>query len=185
MGNKARPNKNLNDLKNIIRTMWLFQGYSIRRIADEFNNNKEYVKEFGTVSVSSVGQYVKAAKKEAESWIDEDALEKYTAEFVRKQHTIDEEIEKLRKLQEMCDLSDPKDKELYLKISNAMHQMSMNQIKMMSDIELVIQVKKFNKERRIKNETIKLIGEDGKPVNTAEKRGYISLAVLDKTDADN
>ena len=157
---------------NVLRTMWLFQGYSIRKIAAEFNNTKEYVDKWGEVSVSSVSQYVRAFRRDAEKWVDEDALEKYTAEFVRKQHTIDEEIDKLLNVQKLLDTSDPKNAELYLKFETAIHSMHMNQIKMMSEIELVITIKKFNKERRLKNETlIKLPNKD----EVKAQRGYLSV----------
>jgi len=184
-GKKARPDGALKEIKNIVRTMYLYQGFSIRKIAAKFNADQEYVRKYGSVSVSSVATYCKEARIEAEQWIDEDALEKYTGEFVRKQHTIDEEIEKLRTLQEMLDLTDEKDKELYLKLSNAMHQMSMNQIKMMSDIELVMQVNRFNKERRLKNDTLVMLDEDGKKIDTAKKRGYKTLKSVNEENDQN
>lgn len=155
--------------------MWLFQGYSIRKIADEFNSNPEYVKKFDTIAVSSVAQWVREFRRDAERWLDEDALEKYTAEFVRKQHTIDEQIDKLQKAQKLLDQSDPKQLDLFLKFETAIHQMHMNQIKMMSEIELVLAVKKYNKERRLKNDTIKMVDSENPEDIIAKKRGYLSV----------
>jgi len=180
--NKSRENKLREEMKNVLRTMWLFQGYSIRKMASEFNGNEEYVKKYGTVSVSSMGDYVKEFRRDAEKWIDEDALEKYTAEFVRKQHTIDEEIDKLLVAQSMLDTSDIKENELYLKFENAIHAMHMNQIKMMSEIELVLSVKKYNKERRLKNETIVKLPNETQEDTVKKSRGYI---LKDEGNADN
>jgi len=179
-GNKARPNRT--EMLNVLRTMWLLQGFSIRRMVREFNGNREYVNKYGTVSISAVTGYVKKFRRDAENWLDEDALEKYTGEFVRKQHTIDEQIDKLLSAQKLLDQSDPKQLELFLKFENSIHQMHMNQIKMMSEIELVLTIKKYNKERRIKNETlIKLPDEDNKSVVKA-KRGYLSVTKEDDTN---
>lgn len=162
--------------------MWLFQGYSIRKIADEFNSNPEYVKKFDTITASSVAVWVREFRRDAERWLDEDALEKYTAEFVRKQHTIDEQIDKLQKTQKLLDQSDPKQLDLFLKFETAIHQMHMNQIKMMSEIELVLAVKKYNKERRLKNETIKMVDSENPEDIIAKKRGYLSVVDSNKKD---
>ena len=82
-GNKSRPTKDLSQMKNILRTMWLYQGFSIRKMSQAFNSNPEYVAKFGTVSVSSCTVYIKEFRRDAEEWYDEDAVEKYAAEFVR------------------------------------------------------------------------------------------------------
>lgn len=179
--NKARGGKrNIEEMKNVLRTMWLFQGYSIRKMSEEFNNTKEYVEKYGTVSTASCAIYIREFRRDAEKWLDEDALEKYTAEFVRKQHTIDEEIDKLLKVQLLLDTSDPKQQELYLKFETAIHSMHMNQIKMMSEIELVLSIKKYNKERRLKNETIKVLDSTNEEDKVAASRGYnIDIKPLD------
>jgi hypothetical protein len=155
--------------------MWLWQGMSVRRMVMDFNNNKEYVSKYGTVSVASVSSYVRGFRRDAEQWLDEDALEKYTAEFVRKQHTIDEQIDKLVMAQKLLDQSDPKQLELFLKFENSIHQMHMNQIKMMSEIELVLTIKKYNKERRLKNETIVKLPDISNEDVLKAKRGYLSV----------
>ena len=51
-GNKSRPTKDLSQMKNILRTMWLYQGFSIRKMSQAFNANPEYVAKFGTGCVS-------------------------------------------------------------------------------------------------------------------------------------
>jgi hypothetical protein len=171
MANKARPTKDLSEMKNILRVMWIFQGFSVRKMSREFNNNKDYVAKYGTVSVSSVTGYVKEFRRDAEKWYDEDAVEKYAAEFVRKQHTIDEQVDRIDEVQRLIDVTDPKERELFLKFEMAKHTLHQDQIKMMSEIELVLHVKRLNKDRRIQNDTIKQLPKE----DIAKKRGYISL----------
>ena len=177
MPEKVRSKQQLKEIKSIVASFWMV-GHSNRRIAEDFNKSKEWVDKYDTISVSSVGDYVREIRRDFEKYLDEDVIEKYTGEFVRKQFTIDEEIEKLRKLQELIDVDsgDVKDKELYLKIEREIHAMTMNQIKMMSDIELVLQVKNFAKKRRLQTDTLKKIPLEEEALNLEDKikndRGY-------------
>ena len=175
MPEKVRSHEDLASLKEIVRNFWVFSGYSQRKIAEEFNKNEDYVKKYGTISQSSVAQYVKEARRDLENWLDEDALEKYTGEFVRKQFIMEEQIEKLRKAQGYIDFEqgEAKDKELYLKFEMAIHEIHKDQIKMMSEIELVLQIKRLAKDRRVKTETLNLIDDADKILETKKKRGYI------------
>lgn len=179
-GNKSRPTKDLSQMKNILRTMWLYQGFSIRKMSQAFNANPEYVAKFGTVSVSSCTVYIKEFRRDAEEWYDEDAVEKYAAEFVRKQHTMDEQIDRLDEVQKLIDVLEPKERELFLKFEMAKHVIHQDQIKMMSEIELVLHIKKINKERRVRNETLTMLpSEDGQKEGErddaiAKKRGYLN-----------
>ena len=66
-GNKSRPTKDLSQMKNILRTMWLYQGFSIRKMSQAFNANPEYVAKFGTVSVSSCTVYIKEFRRDEEN----------------------------------------------------------------------------------------------------------------------
>lgn len=175
MPEKVRSHEDLASLKEIIRNFWVFSGYSQRKIMEEFNKNEDYVKKYGTVSQSSIAQYVKEARRDLENWLDEDALEKYTGEFVRKQYIMEEQIEKLRKAQGFIDFEqgESKDKELYLKFEMAIHEIHKDQIKMMSEIELVLQIKRLAKDRRTKTETLVLINDADKIIDTKKKRGYV------------
>jgi hypothetical protein len=181
-GNKARPTKDISEMKNILRIMWIFQGFSIRKMSRVFNDNPEYVAKYGTVSVSSVGSYVREFRRDAEKWYDEDAVEKYAAEFVRKQHTIDEQVDRIDAVQNLIDTSDPKERELFLKFEMAKHTLHQDQIKMMSEIELVLHIKRLNKERRIKNETIVALPEEDKEKATALRRGYLNVNTIEEED---
>jgi hypothetical protein len=183
-GNKARPTKDLSEMKNILRIMWIFQGFSVRKMSRVFNDNPEYVQKYGTVSVSSVTSYVKEFRRDAEKWYDEDAVEKYAAEFVRKQHTIDEQVDRIDDVQRLIDTSDPKERELFLKFEMAKHTLHQDQIKMMSEIELVLHIKRLNKERRIKNETIIALPDENKDTVIAKRRGYLNVNTVEESDGD-
>ena len=63
---------------------------------------------------------------------------------------------------------DVKEKELWLKMIRAVHEIRKDKISMMSENELVLYVKKLAKERRAKVETLKKIDDK----KTAENRGY-------------
>lgn len=183
-GNKARPTKDLSEMKNILRIMWIFQGFSVRKMSRVFNDNSDYVAKYGTVSVSSVTSYVKEFRRDAEKWYDEDAVEKYAAEFVRKQHTIDEQVDRIDDVQRLIDTSDPKERELFLKFEMAKHTLHQDQIKMMSEIELVLHIKRLNKERRIKNETIIALPDENKDTVIAKRRGYLNVNTVEESDGD-
>jgi len=185
-GNKARPTKDLSEMKNILRIMWIFQGFSIRKMTRVFNDNPEYVQKYGTVSTASVSNYIREFRRDAEKWYDEDAVEKYAAEFVRKQHTIDEQVDRIDAVQNLIDTSDPKERELFLKFEMAKHTLHQDQIKMMSEIELVLHIKRLNKERRIKNETIiKLPDKEDQEKATALKRGYLNVNTVEEDNGDS
>jgi len=184
-GNKARPTKDLSEMKNILRIMWIFQGFSIRKMTRVFNDNPEYVQKYGTVSTASVSNYIREFRRDAEKWYDEDAVEKYAAEFVRKQHTIDEQVDRIDAVQNLIDTSDPKERELFLKFEMAKHTLHQDQIKMMSEIELVLHIKRLNKERRIKNETIiKLPDKEDQEKATALKRGYLNVNTVEEDNGN-
>lgn len=180
MANKARSKEDKLAIKSIVRNMWVFEGYSTRKIASEFNAN--YADKYGTISFTSVALYVKEIRRELENWLDEDALEKYTGEFVRQQHIMDQQIENLRKVQRLIDTNDPKERELYLRYEDTIHKFTVDKTRMMSEIELVLRVKKLNKENRLKNETLQLVDENNNKV--AEDRGYKIPTALEELEKE-
>jgi len=189
MPKKVRSKADLIQLKNIIRSMWTFEGYSVRKIAKEFNSNDEYVRKYKKVSISSVQVWVVEIRKELENWVDEDALEKYTGEFVRQQHIIDTQIENLRDVQKLIDITDSKERELFLRFEESIHRMTMDKTKMMSEIELVLRIKKLNKDRRLKEETLVLVDENGlridKKAQLLKERGYVIPSLKEELDIEN
>ena len=93
---------------------------------------------------------------------------------------MDEQIDRLDEVQKLIDVLEPKERELFLKFEMAKHVIHQDQIKMMSEIELVLHIKKINKERRVRNETLTMLpSEDGQKEGErddaiAKKRGYLN-----------
>ena len=137
---------------------------------------------YGTVSDSSVSHYVKEFRRDAEKWYDEDAVEKYAAEFVRKQHTIDEQVDRIDEVQRLIDVTDAKEREMFLKFEMAKHTLHQDQIKMMSEIELVLHIKRLNKERRLKNETIIALPDEDNSITIAKRRGYLNVNTVEEEE---
>lgn len=151
-------------LKDIIHKYWLFSHFSIRKIAAIINADKKY----GTISHQMVSVYVRDIKREAERWIDEDVIEKYTGEFVRKQMAYDDEIDKISDAMELCDKKDMKELDLWLKLLNAKHSIEQDQLRNMTEIELVLRIKTLSADQRKKFETLKKVP----PKEVADMRGY-------------
>ncbi|MFB5617555.1 MAG: hypothetical protein ACE5Q4_02695 [Nitrosopumilus sp.] len=140
----------------IIMKYWAFSGWSAKKISEEFSRDEDLKREFPEgVSVDSVIQHIRRIRIELEAVVDEDALEKYTSEFIRKQYQYDQQLEDITTLQNGLDKEDIKDKELWLKCENAKTNILDKQIKMMSDIELVLMVKQMNAKRRKEMKTLK------------------------------
>ena len=144
----------------VIMKYWAFSGWSAKKISEEFDRDVELHKEFGSVSVASVEQHIRKIRIEFEACVEEDALEKYTSEFVRKQHQYDNQLEALEKMENSIDTDDLKGKELWLKFESQRTAILDKQIKMMSDIELVLMVKQMNAKRRKEMKTLKVVDED-------------------------
>lgn len=141
----------------LITKYWAFTGWSAQKISDEFTRDELLHKEFGSVSVSSVLDHIKKIRIEFETLVDEDVLEKYTSEFVRKQFQYDHQIEEIMKMSNTIDVEDLKGKELWLKFEAMKSQILDKQIKMMTDIELVLMTKQMNAKRRGEIKTLKVV----------------------------
>ena len=85
MGASVEQSERAAKIHGLITKYWAFTGWSAEKIAQEFDRDEALHKEFGSVSVSSVLVHIKKIRIEFETLVDEDVLEKYTSEFVRKQ----------------------------------------------------------------------------------------------------
>lgn len=143
-----------------IMKYWAFSGWSARKISEEFSRDETLSKEFPDgVSIESVIQHIRKIRIELETLVDEDALEKYTSEFIRKQFQYDEQIDNMDKMQNSIEVDDGKGKELWLKFEAQKTVILDKQIKMMSDIELVLMIKQMNAKRRRELKTLKNVPE--------------------------
>lgn len=135
-------------IHQMILKYWAFSGWSAKRISQEFSNDPELKTKFGEISVSGVQAHIVRCRRELESLLDEDALEKFTGEFVRKQNIFDQEVEDIDNAQKYLDQEDPKQLETWLKLQRAKHEIHVDSIRMMQDIQLVLNVKKMVGARR-------------------------------------
>lgn len=135
-------------IHQLILKFWAFSGWSAKRISAEFTNDPELKAKYGEISVSGVQEHIVKCRRELESLLDEDALEKFTGEFVRKQHIFDQEVEDIDNAQKHLDQEDPKQLDIWLKMERAKHEIHVDSIKMMQDIQLVLNVKKIVGARR-------------------------------------
>lgn len=135
-------------IHQMILKFWAFSGWSAKRISAEFSNDPDLKNKFGEISVSGVQEHIVRCRRELEALLDEDALEKFTGEFVRKQHIFDQEVEDIDKAMSKLDQEDPKQLETWLKCQRAKHEIHMDSIRMMQDIQLVLNVKKIVGARR-------------------------------------
>lgn len=147
---KARNEKKSKQLRDKIRTLYVYYGHSIHKIVEILNEEQPNDK----VSWHGVWYHVQKIQKEMEHSILPDALDRYAHEFVRLQSTLDGEIENLEKLETVLDLTQKGDKELKLKIETQKHNVRMDKMRMLQDIELPIVIKKLKKDRQIQLRTI-------------------------------
>ena len=137
-------------IHQLITKYWAFSGWSAKRISAEFSNDPELKSKYGEISVSGVQEHIVKCRREFESLLDEDSLEKFTGEFVRKQHIFDQEVEDIDNAMKKLDQEDPKQLEIWLKCERAKHEIHMDSIRMMQDIQLVLNVKKIVGSQRKK-----------------------------------
>jgi len=142
-------------IHQLITKYWAFSGWSAKRISTEFSNDPELKSKYGEISVSGVQEHIVKCRREFESLLDEDSLEKFTGEFVRKQHIFDQEVEDIDNAMQKLDLEDPRQLEIWLKCERAKHEIHMDSIRMMQDIQLVLNVKKIVGAQR--KRTMKLL----------------------------
>ena len=153
--NMPRTREQSDAIHQLITKYWAFSGWSAKRISVEFSNDPELKSKYGEISVSGVQEHIVKCRREFESLLDEDSLEKFTGEFVRKQHIFDQEVEDIDNVMKKLDQEDPKQIEIWLKCERAKHEIHMDSIRMMQDIQLVLNVKKIVGSQRKK--TMKLL----------------------------
>lgn len=143
------------ELKSKIRDLYIFFHKSARTIEAEVNEDPDFVKRFGKVPASTVQRYINKIKAEYEHYIGEDAIDKYTAEFVRLQNSMDQELDDIDNM-----IKETDNKELKIRLMRLRHEIRLDKMRMLQDIELPLAVKKLKLERSKKLNTIKMINEE-------------------------
>jgi hypothetical protein len=150
----ARNDKDSAEIRNVIRDKYIFFHMSATAIEKDLNRDQVFTRKYGTITVPGVHYHIQKIKSEYEKYIGEDAIDKYTAEFVRLQNSFDKELEDV---DEMIKRSDTDD--VIIKLMRLRHEIRLDKMKMLQDIELPLAVKKLKIERNKKYDTLKKVEE--------------------------
>lgn len=152
-----------------IRALYIRSHGTIDDIVTTLNNDPEFKRLCGNISYGSVQQHLAKIKREFEYSISDDAIEKYTAEYVRKMEFMDQEISDITNM-----LKNPNIKDDHkLKLMRFRHDVVKDEIEMLTNRELPLSIKKMNLERRQKLDKLKVINtdEEFKKLPSLEKLG--------------
>ena len=147
-----RDQQKSEEIRNKIRELYIFFHKSASSIEQELNSTVEFVSKYGKITVPGVNYHIQKIKEEYEKYIGEDAIDKYTAEFVRLQNSFDAELDDVDKM-----IKDSEDEDVVIKLMRLRHEIRLDKMKMLQDIELPLAVKKLKLERKKKYETIKTV----------------------------
>jgi len=150
-----RSEKKSQEVRERIRSLYIYQGLSERGVVDTLNPDAAFVRMYGKISLAGVHYHVVKIRADFERLVGIDAIDRYVADFIRLQQTMDGEVDQLNKMLEGAD-----DEELKLKIMRMRHDVYIDKMKMLQDVELPLQVKKLKSERRNKLEKLKLIKDE-------------------------
>ena len=150
----ARNDKDSADIRNVIRDKYIFFHMSATAIEKELNSDQDFTRKYGTITVPGVHYHIQKIKSEYEKYIGEDAIDKYTAEFVRLQNSFDKELEDVDEM-----IKRTEDDDVIIKLMRLRHEIRLDKMKMLQDIELPLAVKKLKIERSKKYDTLKKINE--------------------------
>jgi len=130
------------DLREFIKTRYMFFGENSRNIANYINNNKDALQKYGKLDHSSVEYHITQIKKDLDVYLSEDAIDSYQADFFQKTKEFEQEIATLNKLIEV-----EENKEHKLRLMRFCHDVRIDLIKHTTDARLPLAVAKFKKER--------------------------------------
>ena len=127
----------------------------IRAIEKELNSDQDFTRKYGTITVPGVHYHIQKIKSEYEKYIGEDAIDKYTAEVVRLQNSFDAELDDV---DEMIKATEEED--IKIKLMRLRHEIRLDKMKMLQDIELPLAVKKLKLERKKKYDTLEVVPKE-------------------------
>lgn len=131
-----RPNKRLQlETREKIKDLWL-AGLTELKIGERLSMPR-----------STVHLYISKIEKEMAHYMDEDTFLKYIAEFTRSRATMDREIEEIDAMIDTLDNNVKGDKEVKVRLLTLRHQIRLDKMRILQDLELPLAVKKFKKER--------------------------------------
>lgn len=141
-------------IREKIKEFW-FAGYSEREISRK-------MKEVHNIEISPAGVriYLQKVHREMEFYMNEDTFDKYLSEFSRKREIFDNEVEEINQMLEMLDPKDPKELAEITKLRKLRHEIRVDSLRLLQDIQLPMAVKKFKKERDSWTKTLKAVPEE-------------------------
>ena len=143
------------EVRNKVRDLYIFFHKSASAIQKELNTNQEFISKYGTITVPGVNYHIQKIKSEYEKYIGEDAIDKYTAEFVRLQNSFDAELDDVDEMIKATEEDDIK-----IKLMRLRHEIRLDKMKMLQDIELPLAVKKLKLERKKKYDTLEVVPKE-------------------------
>jgi len=143
------------ELRDYIYDHYVMFHESQRAITRELNEDSKLKARFGPVDLSSVHYHVAKIRVDLENSLDFDALERYTAEYVRFQHSIETEIEDIERIIKLIDMD--KEKEMWLKFKRHKKDLMETKLRALQDHELPLTVRKLKRERDNKNKMLKVV----------------------------
>ena len=151
------------EIRNKIRDLYIFFHKSPSSIQRELSSDQEFIRKYGSITIPGVNYHIQKIKSEYEMYIGEDAIDKYTAEFVRLQNSFDAELDDVDEM-----IKKTEDEDVRIKLMRLRHEIRLDKMKMLQDIELPLAVKKLKLERKKKLDTIKTVEPEQIEDNTNE-----------------
>ena len=143
------------ELNKYIYDRYVFLHMSERAIMRSINEDPKMLQKFGEITPPDIHYHVAKIKMELENTLDIDAIDKYTAEYVRFQNSIESEIEDTEEIIKLTDKE--KEKETWIKLKRLKKELMETKLRALQDHELPLVVRKLKKERDMKTRTIKLV----------------------------
>ena len=156
-----RDQEKSDQIRNKIRDLYIFFHKSASAIEKELNATQEFTSKYGNITVPGVNYHIQKIKSEYEKYIGEDAIDKYTAEFVRLQNSFDAELDDV---DEMIKATEEED--IKIKLMRLRHEIRLDKMKMLQDIELPLAVKKLKLERKKKYDSVTIVEPEAIEDNT-------------------
>jgi hypothetical protein len=119
------------------------------------NEDPKLKSHFGELAPADVHYHTSKIKQMLEHTLDVDAIDKYTAEYIRFNNSIESEIEDVEEIIKLTDKE--KEKEIWIKLKRLKKELMETKLRSLQDHELPLVVKKLKRERDLKNKTINLI----------------------------
>ena len=156
-----RDQQKSDEIRSKVRDLYIFFHKSASAIEKELNSTQEFTSKYGTITVPGVNYHIQKIKSEYEKYIGEDAIDKYTAEFVRLQNSFDAELDDVDEV-----IKATEEEDIKIKLIRLRHEIRLDKMKMLQDIELPLAVKKLKLERKKKYDSVTLVEPEAIEDNT-------------------